>query len=383
MARNQNRLFFLWLLFSLITTSVTAQSLYYPDKDWVRKSPRELGMNPQLLDSAVRLAQRSEGDMETDLRRSILKAYEREPGYEILGPTRDRGKAAGLVIRKGYIVASWGDIERVDMTFSVTKSYLSTVAGLAYDQGLIRSEKDRVQRYVWDGYFDSPHNQKITWEHLLNQSSDWSGVLFGQHDWADRPPKEGSVDDWQRRPLHEPGTHYKYNDVRVNLLAYSLLQVFRKPLPMVLKEYIQDPIGASSTWRWYGYRTSWVNVDGIQMQSVSGGGHFGGGLFISAIDQARYGLLYLRKGKWKDRQLLSEKWIDLSLASSPANKSYGYLWWNNSEQSIKGAPSNLYYAAGFGGNYIVVDYKNDLVVVTRWANENMGEILRLITNACK
>lgn len=340
-------------------------------------------MNPQLLDSAVRLAQRSEGDMETDLRRSILKAYEREPGYEILGPTRDRGKAAGLVIRKGYIVASWGDIERVDMTFSVTKSYLSTVAGLAYDQGLIRSEKDRVQRYVWDGYFDSPHNQKITWEHLLNQSSDWSGVLFGQHDWADRPPKEGSVDDWQRRPLHEPGTHYKYNDVRVNLLAYSLLQVFRKPLPMVLKEYIQDPIGASSTWRWYGYRTSWVNVDGIQMQSVSGGGHFGGGLFISAIDQARYGLLYLRKGKWKDRQLLSEKWIDLSLASSPANKSYGYLWWNNSEQSIKGAPSHLYYAAGFGGNYIVVDYKNDLVVVTRWANENMGEILRLITNACK
>lgn len=367
----------------LLSVQVSAQSVYFPDTNWTRRSAKELGMNAHLLDSAVRLAQTAEIKMDTDLRMAILKAYQREPGYEILGPTKDRGKPAGLVIRKGYIVASWGDVERVDMTFSVTKSYLSTIAGLAYDKGMLQSEKDKVRNYVWDGAFDSPHNQKITWEHLLNQSSDWSGELFNQQDWADRPPAEGSIDDWKKRPLHEPGTFYKYNDVRVNLLAYSLLQVWRKPLPVVLKENIQDPIGASNTWRWYGYKNSWVTMDGLQVQSVSGGGHFGGGMFIHSLDQARYGLLFLRKGKWKNRQLLSEKWIDLALAPSPTNKAYGYLWWNNSDQSLKGAPSHVYYAAGFGGNYIVIDYKNDLVVVTRWADNQIGEILRLITKACE
>ena len=85
------------------------------------------------------------------------------------------------------------------------------------------------------------HNQKITWDHLLTQSSDWSGQQFGLYDWADRPPKEGGIDDWRARPLYEPGTHYKYNDVRVNVLAYSLLQVWRKSLPQSFKRTHHGP----------------------------------------------------------------------------------------------------------------------------------------------
>ena len=141
------------------------------------------------------------------------------------------------------------------MTFSVTKSYLSTVAGLAVDRGLIKTD-DITVNCIWDTTFDGAHNQQITWKHLLNQSSDWSGTLRGSHDWADRPPKKGSIDDWKNRNYHIPGTHFEYNDVRVNVLAYSLLQVLRKPLPQILKERIMDPIGATSTWRWYGYNNS-------------------------------------------------------------------------------------------------------------------------------
>ena len=74
--------------------------------------------------------------------------------------------------------------------------------------------------------------------------------------------------------------------MRINLLAYSLLQVLREPLPVVLRENIMDPIGASRTWRWHGYRNSWVELDGLRMQSVSGGGHFGGGLFINTYDSS-------------------------------------------------------------------------------------------------
>lgn len=336
-------------------------------------------MNAGLLDSAVTMALNNENKVERDLRIANLQAYAREPGYEMVGPVKKRGGPAGIILKNGYIVAQWGDIDRVDMTFSVTKSFLSTTAGLALDNGLIKSVTDSVKNYVWDANFEGQHNSKITWDNLLNQSSDWSGTLFGLHDWADRPPKDGGIDDWKYRKLNEPGTVYEYNDVRVNLLAYSLLQVWRKPLPVILKEKIMDPIGASTTWRWYGYENSFVNIDGFMMQSVSGGGHSGGGIFISTIDQARFGLLFLRKGKWNNQQLLSEKWVNAAHQPSIPNKDYGYMWWINTSKEWKDVASDIYYAAGFGGNYIVIDTKNDLVVVTRWMdNSKMGEFMSLV-----
>lgn len=379
------RHFFLIVLFFSFNTphiALYAQQLYYPGVEWQSKKPAEVKMNSQFLDSAIRFAINNETKIDYDLRVANLKSYSNEPGYKILGPTKDRGKPAGIILRNGYLVAQWGDIKRVDMTFSVAKSYLSTVAGLAIDAGLIKSVNDKLNEYVPEEKFEGQHNSKITWKHLLTQSSDWSGCLFDLCDWADRPPKEGTIDDWKNRKLLEPGTHYEYNDTRVNLLAYSLLQVWRKPLPVVLREKIMDPINASTTWRWYGYDNSFVNMDGVMVQSVSGGGHFGGGLFINTLDQARFGLLFLRKGKWKGQQLISEKWVKEAHQPSEPNKSYGYLWWTNKENNLQGSSSDIYYANGFGGNYIVVDNENDLVVVTRWLEPNkLGEFLKLVNKS--
>ena len=368
------------LFISIYTITIQAQQPYFPDAEWQLKKPEELKMNKKLLDSAIALAVRSENKVDIDLRIANMKSYSREPNYTIAGPMKQRGGPAGLVIKNGYIVGQWGDINRVDMTFSVTKSYLSTVAGLAVDNGLIKSVTDKVNQYVWDETFEGEHNSKITWEHLLTQSSDWSGNLFGLNDWADRPPKEGSIDDWKNRKLLDPGTVFEYNDVRVNLLAYSLLQVWRKPLPVVLKEKIMDPIGASTTWRWYGYENSFVNVDGLMMQSVSGGGHHGGGIFINTLDHARLGLLFLRNGKWKNQQLLSEKWINAVQQPSVANKNYGYMWWlNTDEAQMKSISPTVYFALGYGGNYIIIDKEHDLVVVARWMDEaKMRDVLKLI-----
>jgi CubicO group peptidase (beta-lactamase class C family) len=128
--------------------------------------------------------------------------------------------------------------------------------------------------------FESAHNRKITWDHLLRQTSDWQGTLWGKPDWADRP--RGDVEQWKVRPRIEPGSVYSYNDVRVNALALASLTVWRRPLPQVLREYVMDPIGASNTWRWYGYDNSWVVIDGQLVQSVAGGAHWGGGLFFGA-----------------------------------------------------------------------------------------------------
>lgn len=378
--------FFMLLALSLPLQSFAQNTYYFPPrgKSWETKTPRQVNMDPVAIDSAVAFAEANEYSGSKDLRQAIYKGFEREPYHQILGPTKKRGGPAGMILKDGYIVAQWGDIHRVDMTFSVTKSYLSTMAGLAIQEGLIEDVRDPVHEYVWDGTFKGTHNSKIAWHHLLNQSSDWTGQLWGGYDWADRPPRSGDIDDWKLRELNEPGSKFEYNDVRVNVLAYSLLQVWRKPLPQVLKEKIMDPIGASSTWRWYGYENSWVNIDGVKMQSVSGGGHSGGGVFISAADHARFGLLFLNNGKWADQQLIDQAWIDMARVPSAANVNYGYMWWLNKQGSRhwEGVSEDVFYAAGFGGNFIVVDQEHGLVIVTRWLEPSqIGTFVKKVMDA--
>jgi CubicO group peptidase (beta-lactamase class C family) len=261
------------------------------------------------------------------------------------------------------------------MTHSVTKTFLTTVVGLAWQKGLIHDITDKARDYMPFGVdlFDAPHNQNITWEHLLRQSSDWSGTLWGKPDWADRPV--GKPSEWQNRPMYEPGTHFKYNDVRVNVLALAALQVWRRPLPEVLRDEIMEPIGASNTWRWFGYDNSWVDIDGKKVQSVSGGGHWGGGMFINAWDMARFGYLFLRNGKWKDRQIVSEKWIQMAKTPGPANKDYGFANWylNTDRKPMPLLPANSVRFVGAGSNVIYIDWDNDLLVVVRWIKDDASQ----------
>lgn len=373
-------------LFSLVAN---AQTSYFPPpgQDWKQVEPAAVGMDASKLQAAVRYAQANEFPAPRNLRVMNTERYQNEPNYRILGPMKNRSGPTGLIIRKGYIVASWGEPDRVDMTFSVTKSYLSTVAGVAYDDGLLPDLRARVDEVVWDGTFAGEHNARITWDHLLNQSSDWRGTLFGLDDWMDRPPEGLNIEELRAQPLHEPGAFFKYNDVRVNVAAYALLQLLRKPLPVVLKERIMDPIGASDRWRWYGLETSRVEIDGQMMVSVSGGGHFGGGMFVSAYDQARFGLLFLRDGVWNGKRLLSQRWIDLATTPSPAKPNYGYMWWlNNGPTAWPELPKDLFFADGVGGNYIVVDRAHDLLIITRWMDEDrdkLGKLIALVVDALK
>lgn len=370
------------LLFSMV---LIGQNAYFPNRNeaWKPLNSVSKSFDETKLQEAVQFAQDHEYSGSRDLRRAILKGFEREPFHEILGPTKKRGGPAGMILKNGRLVTSWGDTKRVDMTFSVTKSFLSTVAGLAVDTGLISNVNDKVAEYVWDGTFRGAHNQKITWSHLLQQNSDWSGELFGIKDWADRPPREGDLDDWKFRELQEPGTVMEYNDVRVNVLAYSLTHVWRKPLPQVLKEELMDKIGASTTWRWFGYDHAWTTIDGLQMKSVTGGGHSGGGIFISTEDMARFGQLFLNNGSWNGQQIINEDWIKKAITPSEPNPNYGFMWWLNKKEGNRhweGLSENLFYAAGFGGNFIVIDKEHDVVVVTRWLEPSkIGEFMQKVT----
>jgi CubicO group peptidase (beta-lactamase class C family) len=310
------------------------------------------------------------------------RTFGREPYGAGVGPFTDRGEPTGVILRHGYIVAEWGEPDRVDMTHSVTKSFLSSVVGLAFDRRMIRSLDDSVFRYVGPvmalpggpgsavatplELFATPHNRRITWDHLLRQVSDWEGTLWGKPEWADRPT--GTPVEWRTRPRVAPGTVWEYNDVRVNAMALAALQVWRRPLPSVLREYIMEPIGASSTWQWTGYESSWVLMDGQAVQSVSGGGHWGGGMFITAHDMARFGYLTLRRGKWKDRQLLSDEWVTRALTPTPAQPTYGFMNWflNTDRKYVPSAPASVFVHVGNGTNVVIVDPEHDIVAVVRW-----------------
>jgi CubicO group peptidase (beta-lactamase class C family) len=228
--------------------------------------------------------------------------------------------------------------------------------------------------------FETPHNRTITWDHLLRQTSDWEGTLWGKPDWADRP--EQKPNEWLTRARNKPGTVYKYNDTRVNVLALAALNIWRRPLPQVLKEQIMDPIGASNTWRWHGYDNAWVVLDGQLVQSVTGGGHWGGGMFIHAHDMARFGYLTLRNGKWKDRQLVSERWMSWALTPTGPQPTYGFMnfFINTDKKLLPSAPASAFMHIGNGTNAVYVDRENDVVAVVRWIDRPAidGFVKRLI-----
>ncbi len=296
-----------------------------------------------------------------------------------LGPFPDRRTDQnGLVVHRGDVLAEWGDTTAVDHCFSVAKSFLSLVAGLAIDRGLIDDVTDRVGATVSDGGFDSPHNRSITWEQFLQGTSEWEGELFGKPDTVDRNRpvgrEESAVGERGTRELREPGTYWEYNDVRINRLALALLRAWGKPLPRVLAHELLGPIGATRRWEWHGYHNSAVTVDGRLMKSVSGGGHWGGGLWMSSRDLARVGQLLLNRGTWDDTRLLSADWIDRATTPCPIQSDYGYLFWLNTDRERwPAASTDAFAAVGHGTNTLWVDPAHDLVVVLRWLDpENDG-----------
>src|SRR5207248_1541224 len=142
---------------------------------------------------AIAYALAHESPFDRDLAKHLTagQVIQDMPDRELVGPTKVRGAPNGLLLRGGRFVAEWGDTRQVDMTFSVTKSYLATVAGLAIDRGLIRDVHDPVREYVDDGGFDSPQNAPITWHQLLQQTSEWEGGLWGKSVEVDRPGSLG------------------------------------------------------------------------------------------------------------------------------------------------------------------------------------------------
>lgn len=364
----------------IVAALPSAQAPYYPPAgQWAHKAPAEVGMNAAKLNEAVAFMQAHE----TTSPARDFSDQEIVNGKLLASIPTERAATNGLIIRHGYIVAEFGDTLRPDPTYSVAKSMLSTVTGIALERGLIPKLDDPVVNVIKDGGYDSPHNQLVIWRNHLQQESEWEGEMWGKN--ANFIGTEAfGRDERKPRAIKDPGTFYEYNDVRINRMALSLLRVFKRPLPDVMKEAVMDPIGASQTWKYLGYDNSDAVIDGKTMKSVTGGTRWGGGWWVNSRDQARYGYLFLRKGKWKDRQILSEKWVRMATTPGPVGPDYGYLWWLNTQgKAWPHAPKSSFAARGHGSNMIWVDPEHDLVVVWRWHAGGPDEFLGMVIQAIK
>jgi CubicO group peptidase (beta-lactamase class C family) len=357
-----------------------AQTTYYPPPgDWARKTPAEVGMDAARLNDAVAFMK----SHETASPARDFSDQEIVNGKLLASIPTERAGTNGLVIRRGYIVAEFGDTQRPDPTYSVAKSMLATVAGIASDRGMIPNLDDPVANVVKDGGYDSPQNRSVTWRHHLQQESEWEGEMWGKNanfvgleafGRAERKP----------RAVQPPGTFYEYNDVRMNRFALSLLRVFKKPIPDVFRDEVMNPIGASTSWKWVPYTNAYVQVEGKRMASIAGGTRWGGGMWINSYDMARFGLLWLRNGKWANRQIVSPAYVKMALTPSRHGPDYGFLWWLNTKQGQwPGSPANAFSARGQGGNIIFISPSHDLVVVWRWSaesNEGFRRVVAAVTS---
>lgn len=302
------------------------------------------------------------------------------PHNRLLGPVFSRGGPAGMIFKEGQELCRWGDIDRPDMTFSVTKTYLALTAGVAFDQGLLADPDEPVHRRLPNIGFDTEHNRNITWRHLLHFTSEWEGNCFDVPDQIDRyrlldfQPDTHTERKGDLRPLKAPGTYWEYNDVRINQFSYALMHLFRRPLPDVFRECVMQPLAASDTWQWHGYKNSWCNIDGTDMQSVPGGGHWGGGMVISARDQSRVAHLIMNHGVHEGRQLISPEWISLMLTPCPIAPFYGFFTWLNTDRIIsKSALPTSYFSLGIGGQLIWHCPEQQVIGIFRWIDSERTE----------
>jgi CubicO group peptidase (beta-lactamase class C family) len=355
-----------------------AAPYFPPAGEWARKQPAELGMDPAALDAAVQYAQSHETERALD-----FSDQEATFGTRLGSMPTRRAHTNGVVIYKGFVVAEFGDTSFVDPTYSVAKSMLSTVAGVALRDGRIKQLEEPVGQRVKDGGYASQRNAQVTWKQHLQQETEWEGSMWGKN--ADFIGKtEFGAGERKPRTLGAPGSYYEYNDVRINRLALSLLRVFDKPVPEVFQEQVMDVIGASNSWKWVPYHSSYVELNGKQVPSVSGGTRWGGGMWINSWDMARFGYLWLRGGAWNGRTVVPPGYVKQALTPSAHGPDYGYLWWLNTKgKNLPGLPANAFAALGAGSNTIVVSPDHDLVVVWRWHGGNPAEFTKRVIAAIR
>jgi CubicO group peptidase (beta-lactamase class C family) len=242
--------------------------------------------------------------------------------------------------------------EKLHKVNSVTKSVISILMGIAIDKGLIKGVTQPISDFFPDMKEDK---QGITIEHLLTMTSGFDWPEFSS--WGGRPMPMINSKDWvkfilDRKMVEDPGENMYYNSGASHLLSAILQKATGQKVTEFAEKHLFHPLGIKE-YDWY---------------SDSKGIVIGGfGLSLKAEDMLKIGKLMLDKGKWKDRLILSESWVEAS--TSPRYLTYrgfgfyGYHWWVLKDENKCKEKQNTFFAMGYGGQYIIIAPEYELITV--------------------
>lgn len=312
---------------SFIPASVFAQDVIYPESEWKQADPGEVGMDAKLLQQARDYALTGDG--------------------------------SGCIIRHGMLVLSWGDQSRRYDLKSTTKSIGGTALGLAIGDGKLKLD-DRAARYHPSLAVPPESNRQTGWidqitiRHLATHTAGFE--------------KPGGY----TKLVSAPGTEWAYSDGGPNWLAECLTLIYRRDMNDLLFDRVFTPLGITKSdlvWRKNAYRPA--KIEGLVRCE------FGSGISANVDAMARIGYLYLRRGKWRDQQILPPEFVDAvsrpdrTLAGLPerdpdrygnASEHYGLLWWNNGDGTLANVPTDAYWSWGLYDSLIVVIPSLDVVI---------------------
>ena len=317
------------------------QPITFPGTDWQEVSPEDQGVDSAKLNAAM----------------------------EYLGDAYGgAGVSETVVIRNGYMIWKGNRIDEVHTIHSCTKTFTSTVLGLLIDDGKCDLD-DLAIKYVPDLADTYPEYASIKLRHLASMTSGYDGERGEKTEekpWGDELKYLNPV-----KPLFAPGTAYKYHDAAIHLLGSIITRIAGEPMEDIFRRRIADPIGMKG-WKWINLGF----VDGILFNSPSG--IYNGGIHISAREMARYGYLYLNRGNWNGKQLISTDWVDQATVnqvpasfralSGAGSGHYGFFWWTNGVKADgsrpwPSAPPKTYAARGGSSNYCYVIPEWNMVIV--------------------
>jgi CubicO group peptidase (beta-lactamase class C family) len=311
---------------------------YWPTTAWRRANPEKYGLNAERLSSLIGRLRNNE--------------------------IRDTHSL--LVVRNGYLVveeyfngSSSDDIHTLQ---SVTKSVTSLLIGIAFTQGSISTTDQNV--LAWFNFNNlqnvDSRKQALRMQDLLTMRT---GLDWSESNYSISPLKQLNECgcDWLRFVLNwpmmeNPGTRFQYNSGGVIVLGGILRNATDSPVDTFAERYLFSPLGILGAWWYYG------QPDRLP--------HMGGGLNLRARDMAKIGYLVLNKGRWENRQIVSEEWIRQSTTAVTTtgnfwnrSEQYGYLWWLFPLDPANPQTNEwIITASGAGGQWIFIVPKYDLVV---------------------
>ncbi len=327
---------------------------YWPTQEWRECKPEAVGMGSEKLLKAIE--------------------YAATPAF----------KTDGLaVIRKGHIVgeAYWGNfkIDSKHVSHSMAKSFTSCLVGIAIDKGQIEGVDEKICKYYdeWGWDEEDDLRSRITLRHAMTLTTG----LEWQEDWSKWDPLTNDT-----LKMGASGHFVKYMAERNGLYEPGQRFVYSTGDPMLLSKVIQDATGMTA-FEYAGQNLFGpLNITSVDWdKDADGYTSTAWGLHTTVRDYAKFGYLLLNKGRWEDKQIVSEKWVEKSTKTDPSVKmwaAYGYLWhvnlpyrlmWNKSPVSPDSIPRDGYMAEGIMGQSIVIIPSRDLVIV-RVANETAGHM---------